>query len=387
MVCDLLSGLASKGVESVLFCTDDEGELYESAPAVAKACGHRKPGFFIIDWRVVANLVRFVGEHQVTLLHAHNHAPNLYCTIVSIVTGVPIVVTRHGRGYSTQRWVFLTRLLALRARTVVFVSGDAQRLAIVNHSVPAKKSIVISNGVNTRQFVPMVPEVDSPMSAVSRNLGGEMAISLDAVVIGSVGRLAPEKNYSLLVKAFARLVNVENANGDTCGLYSTDNHEPKTNNIATRAYLLLVGDGSARGTLEAELDRLNLRKYCHITGMVSDVRPWLGMMDVFCLSSDTEGLSISLLEACACGLPSVVTDVGGNREVVVDEETGILVPKGDEQALSIALERLVDNTTLRKQMGVKARERVEDHYSLSTMIKEYAQIYQDAGAGCNDKGF
>ena len=141
-------------------------------------------------------------------------------------------------------------------------------------------------------------------------------------------------------------------------------------------FLLLVGDGPERGRIEEEMRRQGVADRCHITGMQSDVLPWLQEMDIFCLSSDTEGLSISLVEAGACGLPSVVTDVGGNREVVVEGETGLLTPKGDEAALAAALEKLTEDRSLRRRIGLAARKRIAEHFSLDQMTAEYRGVYE-----------
>ncbi|MEI6149174.1 MAG: glycosyltransferase family 4 protein [bacterium] len=388
MVCDLMAGLATRGVESVVFCTDAEGELYEAVPVAAKACGHRTPGLFVIDWRLLFKMIRFVKAERVVLLHAHNHAPNLYGVLVSLVTGIPVVVTRHGQGYKTCRWKLLTRLLALRARQIVLVSEDARRVAVANHSVSVKKAMVIPNGVDTERYGPKNPEssIQNPeLIASTTLLRTRLGIPSDALVIGSVGRLSPEKNYPLLVRAFGRMVNryplLFNGGGADSvsrSLHSTHKKEPITNNAASGGFLLFVGDGPDRKRIEAEIARSNLKAHCHITGMQSEVRRWLRLMDVFCLSSDTEGLSISLLEAAACGLPSVVTDAGGNREVVRDGVSGVVVPVRDEMALVGALERLIHDAALRHDMGAAARRIVEERFSLKAMVDGYVQVYEKA---------
>jgi len=243
------TGWEEKNVcESCLFCTDAEGELYTTAPAVAKACGHREPGWFIIDWRLVRQMVRFVREQRVDLLHAHNHAPNLYGTIVSLLTGTPVVVTRHGQGYTTLRWKILSRVLSWRSKVVVFVSEDARRLAVSTGSVSPRKAIVIHNGVDTRRFAPGGNVIGYSLSVIGDNgsadyresrtrhkepvaeectegapnnqqpitnndaklaLRAKLGIPSNAVVIGSVGRLSPEKNYPLLVRAFAKVARAK----------------------------------------------------------------------------------------------------------------------------------------------------------------------------------
>jgi glycosyltransferase involved in cell wall biosynthesis len=421
MVCDLMAGLATRGVESVVFCTDAEGELYEAVPAVAKACGHRAPGLFVIDWRLLSEMVRFVKAERVVLLHAHNHAPNLYCVLVSLLTGIPVVVTRHGQGYKTWRWKLLTRLLALRARQIVLVSEDAMRVAVANHSVSVKKAMVIPNGVDTERFRPKNPEssIQNPASIASTTeqpdnstplLRTRLGIPSDALVIGSVGRLSPEKNYPLLLRALASLVcgkppdptKREAPGGRTSRepakitdptkreapggrtscepscVHGSGQPRPPEDVLRFKLFLLLVGDGADRRRIEAEIARLNLKDHCHITGMQSEVRSWLRLMDVFCLSSDTEGLSISLLEAGACGLASVVTDAGGNREIVRDGVSGLVVPRGDEAAMAGALDRLAGDVVLRGAMGAAARKIVEKQFSLDAMIDGYMKVYGKA---------
>jgi glycosyltransferase involved in cell wall biosynthesis len=478
MVCDLLAAMrqaetldvelptldrkAEKPFGSSLFCTDAEGELYEGAPVGIKACGHRKQGWFIIDWRLVRQMVRFVREQHVHLLHAHNHAPSLYGTIVSLLTGIPVIVTRHGRGYDTLRWKFLTRLLSLRAKKVVFVSEDARRLAIANGTVSARKAVVIHNGVDTRRF----RSGESGYRIQDAGFRKKLGIPSDAVVIGSVGRLSPEKNVPLLVRAFARLLRGETtdyrlqttdpassrkrdyaeasrirdtgcrmqdetsgrraegrgqrAKGETsdirlqtldqereitepqrvpllggvrgglglplgetgptpdpqsvvCGLPSIA--YAAAGGLMSEVYLILIGDGPDRGRIEAEMARCGVGDRCFIAGMQSDVLPWLQAMDIFCLSSDTEGLSISLLEAEACGLPAVVTDVGGNREIVQEGVTGCLVARRDEQALGRALGQMAMDAGLRIRMGRAARARILEQFSRGGMVRQYRRIY------------
>jgi glycosyltransferase involved in cell wall biosynthesis len=383
MVCDLMSGLSDRGVETVLFCTDGKGELYESAPALAKDCGYRKPRFLVIDWGLVFRMARFVRDQRVLLLHAHNHAPTLYCGLVSILTGVPMVVTRHGQGHSSTRRVLLTRLLGMRAKAVVLVSENAKQVAIKNSSASIENSMVLHNGIDTKRF-------QSAKTEDRETCRVKLGIPRDAIVIGSVGRLSPEKNYSLLVRAFARLVNSDSLSvignsgreGVSRPLFPPNNQQPITNNAAPGGFfLLLVGDGPDRSVIEAEIARHNLQDCCHITGMQSEVLPWLQAMDIFCLSSDTEGLSISLLEAGACGLPSVVTDAGGNREIVKDGVSGLVVPMKDEAALAAGFEQLASDAAMRHTMGSAARKIVEDRFSRDAMVEGYMKVYERAVAG------
>ena len=434
MVCTLMSGLWAQGVESLLCCTDEKGELFDGAQAAAKFCGCRKSGLLVFDWTLVRQISRFVRDNKVTVMHAHNPVAHLHAVLASLLTGVPVVATWHGQGYLEKgRVQFLKRLLAARTKRVIIVSEDSKKVAVSNGSVTEEKVTVIPNGVDTSLLKPRAAagdyashseegmrEVQSALNSLERvpcpleiyrraatgsteNIRSRLGIPIDAIVIGSVGRLSPEKNYSLLVRAFARMgrgetIDLSEALGgrgssEPSLVPGSDKPRPpkerSTSNEgrssvyspSLEVFLILVGDGLDRPVIEAEIARLNLHDRCYITGMQAEVLPWLQAMDIFCLSSNTEGLSISLLEAGACGLPSVVTDVGGNREVVVDEETGIVVSKGDEDALATALKRLTSEAESRQRMGESARRRIIKKFSRESMVNEYKTIYQKVKQG------
>jgi len=352
MVCNLIGGIRKRGLPVTVFCTDEEGELFGSVDADAKSVGTRKSGLCVVDWSLVGEVCRFVRSQRTSVIHAHNPVAHLHAVIASFRTGVPVVATWHGQGYTdTSRVLVLKRLLALKTKTVVIVSEDSKKVAVENGSVAESRVAVIPNGIDPKVFTSRIGSGESGR-VVTPNVEG--ALTGTPVVIGSVGRLSSEKNYSLLVRAFARLV--------------------KNNNCS----LLLVGDGLDRDRIEIEIARLKLKDRCIITGMQEDVLPWLQKMDIFCLSSDTEGLSISLLEAGACGLPSVVTDAGGNREIVRDGVSGLIVPIRDEEALAGSLARLINDASLRQSMGTAARKIVEERFSLDAMVDGYVKVYEKA---------
>jgi glycosyltransferase involved in cell wall biosynthesis len=245
--------------------------------------------------------------------------------------------------------------------------------------------MIIPNGVDAFRFSP----------AASKRAG------VSPVCIGSIGRLAPEKNYPLLLRAFSRLIagQTESEKGAiasniiTTGKtsFNIDRQDAQDKGLGDSSCkscismltprLLLVGDGSERGHIESVIRELGMTERCTLAGMQSNVLPWLHQMDVFCLPSDTEGLSMTLLEACACGLPCVVTDVGGNAEIVTQGVSGYVVPRGDIEALSVAVDRLIASVELRQQMGQAARAIVEERYSLAAMVVAYETLYANVKSG------
>ncbi len=357
VLCNLLAAMGQTSgtdvapvLDSFLFCTDSEGALYESSVVAARACGHRRPRPWVVDLRVVWMLVRFLRQHKVDCMHAHNHVAHLYAVLAAACLRIPVVLTLHGQGfYDTPRTLKLRRLLSRWTSVVAVVSQDAGAVVVKSGAVPASRIVVVPNGVDTGRFSPG----DDGTDCATARAGLQSVFT-----IGTVGRLSKEKNIPMLIDAFALL--------------------RKRLISARECRLLIVGDGPERAHLEDKIRRLDMVEVCQITGMVSDVRPWLQEMAVFCLSSDTEGLSISLLEACACGVPAVVTDVGGNREVVEDGKTGVITAPRDPLGFAAALDRLAADTERRSAMGRAARERALERFSVERMAREYCRIYAES---------
>ncbi len=142
---------------------------------------------------------------------------------------------------------------------------------------------------------------------------------------------------------------------------------------------------AGRGQLEAELTeqvyRLGLEKRVHFIGLRQDIPRILAMLDVFVLPSLSEGLSMAILEAMVAGKPVVATQVGGNPELVVDGETGFLVPPRDSQALAESMVVLLTNKKLAAQLAENGKRRAEGQFSLGNMVRAYQTLYDDCLEG------
>ncbi|MDI6774433.1 MAG: asparagine synthase (glutamine-hydrolyzing) [Verrucomicrobiota bacterium] len=363
MVCDLIEGLDKRGHVCQVFCTDAAGALFEKVRARARKYGTRKPGVFLDNLHVACDLAAFLRENGADIVHAHNHVAHLYAVLAAMFTGKPVVVTLHGQGYYDTRKVrFMRRLLMARTSRAVTVSRDIRERFIRLGVAPARKLGVIANGVSAERFA-AARGPNSRFAARAR-----LGIPAGVFVVGSIGRLAPEKNYPLLARAFAGLGKKPMGSG------SVGSDE----SVGSDGILLLIGDGTERRKIEALADALGIRDRVLLPGAQDDVVPWLACMDVFCLSSVTEGTSLTLLEAAAAGLPLVATDVGGNAEIIEDGFGGFLAASGDEAALSAALARLRDEPGLRARMGDEARRIVTRDYSLAAMIDLYESLYHEA---------
>ncbi len=184
----------------------------------------------------------------------------------------------------------------------------------------------------------------------------EAFASSEHIVIGWVGRMERVKAPALLLEAFLALA-------------------ARRPEWRTRLRLLLAGDGSQRAALEARVREAGADDRVWFAGARDDVPAILRGLDLFALPSLAEGISNTVLEAMASGLPVVATRVGGNAELVAEGETGLLVPAGDEAALCTALETLCTDAERRQAMGRAARTHVEQCFSLHTMAARYAGVY------------
>src|SRR5581483_5478407 len=229
------------------------------------------------------------------------------------------------------------RLIGRLATAVVCVSEEERRVAIATGAARPGRAVVIHNAV----------DVASLPRRRERN---------GAVRLISVGRMRPPKDFVTLTRALAGLP-------------------------AASFHAQIVGDGPDRPALEAELAASTLNGELELTGERSDVPELLAESDAFVLSSRSEGLPLSVLEAMAVGLPVVATAVGGVPELVEDGLTGFLVPAGDEDAMRDRLAQLVADPDLRRSMGLAARARAERLFDLPAMRQAHVELYERLLAG------
>jgi glycosyltransferase involved in cell wall biosynthesis len=234
----------------------------------------------------------------------------------------------------------------------------ARRIMILNDGIARE---ALEAGLRKEQLFWMPNPVDvakfSPPSATERReLRAAAGIDRQTVVV-YVGRLAPEKDLPCLLDAFARLAS-----------------------SGRDALLVLVGDGPDRGALEEKSAALGISARVRFTGMLAaeDVIAWLRAADIFALVSEFEGFPCSLVEAMAAGLPSVVSDIPGNTQLVESGVQGFTAPRGQSAAIAGALDRLFADPGLRAQMGAAARQHVVDRYAVDYVIDRYETLFAEA---------
>jgi glycosyltransferase involved in cell wall biosynthesis len=281
---------------------------------------------------IIGRLARLFWRLRIDVVHTHDDRPNVYGVPAARLVGVRRVLhTRHHQGTRlSPRQHLLARLVALGNDRFVVVSEDSARWA-VRQGIPRRKVEVLQNGIDLERFAFAGADTTGP-----------------AVL---VARLAPEKDVATLLHAAERVVR----------------ERPDFR-------LEVAGDGPCRGELEALRDRLGLGAGVRFLGAVRDVPGLLARARLFVLSSATEGISLTLLEAMARGLPVIATAVGGNPEVVAGE-TGLLVPPGDPDALAGAILSLWAQPATILGMGQAGRRRVEEHFDVRRMVAAYEAMY------------
>lgn len=287
----------------------------------------------------------FVRE-QVTVVHTHNPQPLIYTAVAARGVGAAVVHTKHGQGHMGSRGEKLLRKLAAPcAQVFVAVSEETAAQARAQRDCPASRLTVVRNGIALDRF--------APDAEVREAVRAELGIPGDAWVVGTVGRVDSNKNQVALVRAMAPLLD-------------------------HGARLVLVGDGPAMDDLRQVVDGLEGRDCVHVLGRRTDVDRLYRGLDVFALPSLSEGLPLVIPEAMACALPVVSTAVGGIPAVVVEGETGHLVPPGDEQAMRARLAALAADRERARAMGRAGRERALAEYSVERMSREYQALYEQA---------
>ena len=285
----------------------------------------------------VYRLIRRLRQLKPDILHTHNPAPHLFGTIAAHLSRIPVLInTKHGRNRTDlPRQIVMNRVLAHWSSCVVPVSEDAAEVARQIERVPASKLKVIRNGIDLQLFEPPAEEHPFRKQAIH------------------VARLNLVKDQVTLLKA-VRIV------ADADPEFRLD----------------IVGDGPSKDELIKCHRDLGLKDSVRFLGHQDRVRALLAEADFFVLSSLTEGISLTLLEAMAMRLPVVATDVGGNREVVSKDETGLLVPAESPQALALAILDVIRNPQQARAMGRAGRRRVEEHFDVRNTVDQYESLYK-----------
>lgn len=331
----------------VFACLDDVGVLggeLRAAGVRVELLGRRTG----LDLGCARRLAAFVRTEQVDLIHAHQYTPFAYSMLAGLVRRrPPVLFNEHGRFFPDRRsWkrVWFNRLMLRRRDRVVAVGGAVRQALVANEGISAARIEVIYNGVELPAGMP------EPGERIA--VRDELGLAADEFVLLQIARLDAIKDHATAVGTMARVAAVE-----------------------PRARLMIVGDGPERGRIEAEIQRRGMGGWVRMLGERHDVARLLSGADAFLLTSVSEGIPVTIIEAMGAGLPVVATDVGGVGEVVEQAVTGLLAPAGAEQQLAEAVLRLAGDQQVCAAMGAAGRRRAEAMFTEQQMHAAYARVY------------
>lgn len=298
------------------------------------------------DSRGLTRLISVFKREAPIIVHFHNPLPVFLGLPASIAAKVPFrVLTEHSISYPRRlgKWKWVYQLLCKRIDAAIACSEEVRK----SHEGHFQngRMVTIHNGIDVERF-PVRPKLDW--------LRLQSGIPHGKLILGNIGNLSPQKGQRFLLKAVKLLLSQ-----------------------GIPVALVMIGDGPLRQALETQARDLGVGEDVHFLGQRNDVPELLREIDIVVGASVREGFSISILEAMASSKPVVCTDVGGNKEVIIDGVTGFLVPPNDYKALASAIIKFTGDTDLRIRMGASARKLIQQRFSVKSMVKRTELVYEN----------
>lgn len=348
LVTDMALFLAAR-FNIVVFCLDEPGAWANKLrkAGIPVHCMWRQSG---LDFSVSFRLARLFKKWNVSLIHAHQCTPWFYSALSRIIyPKTRLLFEEHGRFFPEldrpiRRWVNRLLIRKLTHRFVA-VSKDIRDRLVKYEGLNSDDIEIVYNGVKPP------PEITREKR---HSLRKSVSFSEQDFVVGTVGRLNSIKNIPMLVSSV--------------GMASRD---------IPNLRCLIVGGGEEYGSVEEAIVKQDLTEYVKLTGFRTDAVELTQCMDLFVLSSLSEGTSIALLEAMAAGIPVAVTAVGGNPEVVIDDLSGWLVPSGDVTRLSGVIREAVLSPEKTHLLATGGQRRFYEMFSIDQMLERYTEIYDE----------
>ncbi|MFC1747520.1 glycosyltransferase [Pseudomonadota bacterium] len=303
----------------------------------------RSPGF---DRSLITQIRNYLKQHKIDVLHCHQYTPWIYGVLAALPTKTKVVFTEHGRFHpdsSTWKRKLINPLLHLITAGTTAISKATKEALATYENLPAKDIQVIYNGI-----APLVIDQQKV-----EQLRTELGIGTNTLCLGTVARLDPIKNHPMMLKAFRKVLD-----------------------SGIDAKLIIVGDGEMRTTITNLITELKLEQHVIMTGYESKPQNHLALMDIYLLSSLSEGTSMTLLEAMSISKPCVVTNAGGNPEIIEQNFNGLVTPNEDADAFANAIITIAGDSKLKERMAGESRKRFEQLFSASSMIDQFQALYK-----------
>jgi len=359
---NLINSIPSNRYRHVIICMTDYTDFKNRIKQdnVEIYCLHQKEGK---DYWVFVKLWRLLRQLNPDILHTRNLSA-LEAQLPGFLAGIKCRIHgEHGRDVDDldgkhKLYTFLRRFYRLFVHRYIPMSQDLQNWLVNHIHVSEHKVSQIYNGVDVEKFHPA--EI-KPLALLPERFRAN-----DLILIGTVGRQEPVKDPITLLLAFIQLV--------------TENPS-----LRQKVRLVLVGQGSLHTELQSIASEYEVEDLLWLTGDRKDVGVLIQALDIFVLPSVNEGISNTILEAMATGLPVIATNVGGNPELVQDQQTGALVASHSVEDMAAALHLYLNSPELIKKHGLAGRKKAVEKFSLQRMVKDYLNVYdQVLGAYAKD---
>lgn len=345
VIKNIIEGNTDTHIKMSIFCIESPlgtwgEELKKTGTSIVNT--NRKPGF---DTTLIKAIRKHIKENNIDILHCHQYTPWVYGAFAAAFTKTRVIFTEHGRFYpEVKSWKrkFINPLLIHLTNQVTAISNATKEALSEYEYITSQRVKVIYNGIEPLQL-----NHDRVAS-----LRHSLSISKDAIIFGTVARLDPIKNQAMMLRAYSKLVNKH------------DNTK-----------LVIVGDGIEMSSLKSLASSLSIENKVLFMGYISNPIDYIGLIDIFLLSSLSEGTSMTLLEAMSLSKPCVVTDAGGNSEIIKNGENGFVVENKNVDAFYTAMEKLMLKPKLREAMGEYGKQVFDHKFHQKLMTKSYHGLY------------
>jgi len=303
---------------------------------------NRKQGF---DTNLIKQIRKAIKTNNVDIIHCHQYTPWVYGVIAAAFTKTKVIFTEHGRFYpdsSTWKRKLINPILNLFTDQVTAISKATKQALTEFENIPEKSIDVIYNGITPLKINQV--EVDK--------LREKLAIPKNHTILGTIARFDPIKNHTMMLNAFSLVLK----------------QQPNTT-------LIIVGDGDERTNIEACINKLNISENVMLTGYQIQPKNYLALMNIYLLSSFSEGTSMTLLEAMSLSKPCVVTNVGGNPEVVMNSKSGFVTPNDNAIKFAQGIMKTIKSTMISEGLGRVSKNRFDKCFSEAAMNEQYQKLY------------
>ncbi|MEP7702681.1 glycosyltransferase [Paraglaciecola sp. 25GB23A] len=345
VIKSIIEGSDHSLLEMSIFCIESPlgpfaAELLDAGIKIVKHA--RKPGF---DLSLIKAIRQHIKQHKIDIVHCHQYTPYIYGVFAAMLTSTKVIFTEHGRFYpdsGTWKRKLINPILHRLTAATTSISAATKDALVIFENLPREGIEVVYNGTAALHYD------DNKISQLKKYYN----ITEQQLCLGTIARLDPIKNHRMMLESFKIVLE-----------------------SGIDAKLLIVGDGEERVNIENTIITLGLKNNVILTGYEPKPQNLLAMMDIYLLSSLSEGTSITLLEAMSIGKPCIVTHAGGNPEIIDNNVVGLVTPNDDALAFAEAIISLSSDRNLMAQFGVEAKKRFNNCFSLQKMNQAYQKLY------------